>query len=257
MSPPRRAWRLVEVTAPSPSANAGPLARWLQALLDLLLPPHCVGCGSLGTWLCQHCSDDLPLFDPPICQLCGRPTPGLVVCSRCWNQRRFTQAIRVPFALEGTLSKAVHRLKYRRAKHLAEPLGTLLAQQLGDWLPQPVDGVTPVPLHPNRERTRGYNHSALLAQVVASTLGLSYTDQLVKRVRDTPPQVGLSAEARQANVKGAFAPITGAPAPRAVLLIDDVTSTGATLEACAQALRRGGVKQVWAAALARPRDHHP
>jgi len=152
---------------------------------------------------------------------------------------------------DGVLQKAIHHFKYLNVRGLAKPLGDLLLAQMNDPAP-PVDVIVPVPLHRQRERERGYNQAALLARRLAQRTGLPLAEHALRRTRQTPPQVGLSAPERWANVAGAFA--CGSPdlSTRHPLLVDDVCTTGATLSACARALRAGGAETVWAVTLARP-----
>jgi ComF family protein len=151
---------------------------------------------------------------------------------------------------DGALRAAIHALKYRHAQDLAEPLGEILGTYWRDN-PIPAGVIIPVPLHPTRERARGYNQSALLARGLAEAAELPVRKDILARVRATAPQVELGAEARRENVSRAFHCATGAAVGLRVLLVDDVCTTGATLEACSQALRAGGANSVWALTLAR------
>jgi ComF family protein len=148
------------------------------------------------------------------------------------------------------LRHAVHALKYEGLRVLSEPLGTLLA---ACWQAQgiTVDLVLPVPLSRARERERGYNQSALLARAMAGQLALPCPGRLLVRQRNTRSQVGLSAQERWDNVWGAFACHSAELGGQRVLLVDDVLTTGATLQACAAALRQAGASEVWALTLTR------
>jgi len=154
--------------------------------------------------------------------------------------------------LEGTLRTAIHRFKYSNMRLLAAPLGQLMSQYLlRNQLP--VDVIVPVPLHPHRLRERGYNQAALLAKEMEKALGLPLLEDALVRVRSTIPQVGLSARERRDNVRGAFHWADRSLEGQRILLVDDVCTTGATLEACSLALREGGVSVVWGLVLARER----
>ncbi|GHO95792.1 hypothetical protein KSF_058400 [Reticulibacter mediterranei] len=149
----------------------------------------------------------------------------------------------------------IHALKYEGRKQLAEPLGCLLAEAYTSYNLR-TDIVLPVPLHTTRLQERGYNQSALLAAVCARQLGIVYRDDLIIRQRPTRPQVGLSLQERSRNVTGAFQSTciftTGAFAKRRILIIDDVCTTGSTIEACANALFAAGAHSIWGLVLARP-----
>ncbi|MCX8067469.1 MAG: phosphoribosyltransferase family protein [Anaerolineae bacterium] len=150
----------------------------------------------------------------------------------------------------GPARAAVHFLKYRYALSLAEPLGAMMAQ-CWEMRGVPVDLVVPVPLHPSRFRARGYNHAALLAWSVGRQLGLPVDEEALIKVRATKVQMSLGLEERRANVQGAFVARRERVQGRRILVVDDVCTTGATLEACAEALREGGAREVWALTLAR------
>ncbi|MDM8000956.1 MAG: phosphoribosyltransferase family protein [Dehalococcoidia bacterium] len=149
------------------------------------------------------------------------------------------------------MRKAVHHLKYSHFKALATPLGRMLAQYL-DSHPVAVDALVPVPLHSRRLRERGYNQSALLAAEISKWNGLPVVTDSLVRTRHTKAQVKTdSAEERQRNMAGAFGCRDVRLAGKRILVIDDVCTTGATLNSCAAALRAAGAVSVWGLTLAR------
>ena len=148
---------------------------------------------------------------------------------------------------------AIHELKYGKKSHLAGSLGPLLASCAENWL-GPSDGllVMPVPLHPQRLRERGFNQSLLLARHVASRIGADLDYLSLRRTRFTRPQTQLTSDERRKNVRRAFGVVGNASLKgRSVLLIDDVATTGSTLNECARALKKAGVKEVYCLVLAR------
>jgi len=223
-----------------------------QALLDLLFPPRCAGCGRMGAWLCPECLAQVGRVAGRGCARCGRPLGEHAHCPSCRGGTFALARVRAPFFFEGVIQQAVHGLKYRGRRVLAGPLGSLLAAYLG-VLSWPAATIVPVPLHRERQRSRGYNQSALLARALARKSGWPLLEQGLVRWRHTRPQVGLDAAGRRENVEGAFRWEGDAPPPERVLLLDDVYTTGATMEAAAAALRAAGTKEVRGLALARPR----
>lgn len=208
----------------------------------------------MGAWLCDDCLAQIPRVLPPLCVCCGRALPPdetAMLCARCQDQPLQITQIRTAVYFEGVVRKAVHRFKYNGLTALSEPLGELMASY---WIehPVPVDVVVPVPLHIARLRERGYNQATLLARELAARVNLIVDDRLLKRQRATAPQVELNARQRMENVRDAFRCVSkSAIDGKRVLLIDDVCTTGSTLEACAVALRAGGAHVVRALTLAR------
>ncbi len=227
--------------------EAHPLRR---ALLDLLFPPRCVICRSAGEWLCAACRAEINKVQPPICSRCGRPLNG-EPCPYCQILPLQIDGMRAVAFFEGVMREAIHRFKYHRQTELAATFG----EMLNDYLAAnalPFDAIIPVPLHRDRECARGYNQSLLLARELAARHPLDLWEDVLMRVRPTRAQVELDAIERRENVRDAFAAIDRVADTR-VLLIDDVCTTGATMEACGIALKRCRAKSVWGLALARPR----
>ena len=221
----------------------------VSAVVDAVYPPRCaaVDCGRRGTWLCPDCDAALRRLAPPWCARCGDPVgPGRC---RCADLVPELAAIRSLAPFGGWLRDAIIAFKYQDEWARAAHLGTLLELPLASL--GTVDALVPVPLHPARERRRGYNQAALLARQAGHAARVPVLEALV-RVRDTPQQVGLEAAARHANVAGAFAMRDGGHvAGLRVVLIDDVLTTGATLGACAETLLAAGAAEVRAVTLAR------
>jgi len=228
--------------------------RWCSfrdQFLNVLFPPRCVGCRQVGTWLCPECLNQIPRVEPPFCSRCGDAVVVEGLCHRCRTAPLRIDGIRSVVSFEGVLRKAVHRFKYKGCTALAGPLGSLMAAYWAQH-PMPVDVVVPVPLHAARLRERGYNQAALLAREMARQVGLPISQQTLIREYATLPQVKLNAEKRRENVSNAFHCSRDGVAGLRVLLIDDVCTTGATLEACAIALYdEGQARSVRALTLAR------
>ena len=233
------------------TTSPGPLARAWTALAEALWPARCLGCGRRGPPFCPECWSALPRLRPPQCPRCARPERGGTPCRACQRADPALSAVRAPCSYTGAVRQAVRRLKYHQERHLAEPLAMLLIEALRAR-PLAVDAIVPVPLDRERAHARGYNQAALLAAPAAAALTLPVAADALQRTRATRSQVGLSARARRANVRGAFACTdASAVAGRRVLLVDDVMTTGATLEACASALMAAGATSVWGLVVAR------
>lgn len=219
--------------------------------LDFLFPQWCVGCGKGGGVLCPECRQQLEHIAPPICPKCGVPQSSGQLCLNCAGWQAEIYAIRSPFKFEGVMRQAIHQLKYRNLRALAAPLAKTLLEYL-DSNPLPAEVMVPVPLHPQRLRERGYNQSSLLAHELGKITGLPVADKWLTRARYTSPQARTGSVAeRRSNVAGAFRCQGQTVSYQKVLLIDDVATTGATLNACAAALKAAGAASVYGLALAR------
>jgi ComF family protein len=236
------------------------LQRLSGALLDLLLPRRCAGCGVRESWLCPDCAATLPPLPAARCRVCAIPLAGTLVCPTCYRDPPRYDAIHAPFLHDGLARELVHCLKYRAQRHLAEPLARAAAAALSTAVDAErpssrYDLVVPVPLHASRRQERGFNQSELLARHVADAIGAPVAPTMLDRSRATEAQTQLrGAPARFANVRGAFT-VGGDCRGKRVLLVDDVCTTGATLEACAAALKRACATRVDAVVITRTATH--
>jgi len=219
--------------------------------LDLLFPQRCVGCGKEGGFFCHSCRWALPYIVPPLCPKCGKPQPSGTLCPACVNWQAEIDGIRSPFRFDGIMRLAIHQLKYRNLRALAAPLAKLL----NDYMvtnPAPGEVLVPVPLHRKRLRERGYNQSSLLAKELGKLIKLPVIDDNLIRKRFATPQTKTTTvDERRSNVVNAFTCRDHRLKDKQVLLIDDVSTSGATLDACAAALKATGATSVWGLVLAR------
>ena len=235
----------------------------LDTILHWVFPVDCAACGRPAAdrrlpYFCRACWESIRPIDGPLCPACGYPFDSPLAlayspehrCRACREKPpRFDRALS-PYRYEGVLEQAIHLFKYRRRDALASPLTDLMLVWANRF--QPVDLVMPVPLHPDRLRTREFNQSLLLADRIARRLGLPLSFDHLLRVRKTRPQTELDRVDRARNVRRAFA--VRDPhglEDRRVLLVDDVLTTGATVNDCARALRRAGAASVAVLTLAR------
>lgn len=211
-------------------------------MLDTLFPPRCVGCRARAHWLCPLCLDRVQYLMLPLCGVCQQPVSP-AAAHGCRVSAAPLVTISAIGLYKGPLRDAVHALKYKGRHGVAATLAGLLAPRLSP-LPAEGDLLVPVPLHPTRERERGYNQAAIVAAELARLLPCELDARALRRTRATAQQVGMSREQRAANVRGAFEARPGVVRDRRVWLLDDVYTTGATLKAGAHALRQAGARQV-------------
>ncbi len=188
---------------------------------------------------------------PPICPRCGRPQASGIVCPDCVRWQAAIDGIRSPFRFEGVMREAIHQLKYHNLRALAVPLAAMLQEYLAAS-PLDFDIMVPVPLHRKRLRERGYNQARLLAQELGKLINKPVADDILVRLRHTPPQARTAnIEERAHNIADAFACRDDRLRGQQVLLLDDVATSGTTLDACATALKANGAVTVWGLVMAR------
>lgn len=238
-----------------------PVKQLFNALLDVLLPPICHICHSFipnagKIHICKLCLEKLSPITSPICTICGIPFIGVGnnhFCGNCVaNPPDFDNA-RGAFIYDGVLRDLIHSFKYNNLSHLRYPLANLMLINLNDFIQlEHPEIIIPVPLHSSRLRQRGFNQSVLLGQTISKELHLPILPDTLIRIRRTNPQVELSGIERKTNVKDAFAVkyakrIEG----KRILLIDDVMTTGSTMNECAKELKNAGASKVIAVTVAR------
>jgi ComF family protein len=223
----------------------------IELAVDSFFPRRCVGCGKVGSFLCPECLGKLPRLLPPLCPNCGRPQASGIVCPSCRQRKTEIDGIRSPFRFDEVIRKAIHELKYRNLKAISPCLAELLADYL-KANPLPGEALVGVPLHPRRLRERGYNQSSLLARELGRRMGLPVIEDCLIRVKQVQPQVrAVDVEERRRNVADAFVCRDEKVSGKQIILIDDVCTSGATLESCAAALKNKGATSVWGLTLAR------
>ena len=228
--------------------------------LDLLYPPVCAGCSApleKGGALCGVCNGDLPRLEAPFCQCCGEAFEGQIdsaaTCPRCLEEQPAYDFARPALKRSKEALELIHRFKYLREIHLAADLGRIASEAFEDKRLTDAlrDGwpLVPVPLHQSRQRKRHFNQAAELARAIGRERGLP-VPPLLKRIRFTGSQTKLTREQRRKNLSGAFELTKRGRRwleqhePMGVVLVDDVLTTGATVEACAKVLHQAGVDQV-------------
>lgn len=226
------------------------LSRLGRAALDLLYPPRCAICGAHGVFLCERCIDSLPPADGMRCDRCWLPLRG-PACYVCAGHPPLLARLRSAYRFEAGARHLVHQFKFAGQSALAESLGSLLAAAYGHHQLKP-DVIVPVPLTASRKRIRGYNQALMMAREVSKLTDVPVQEAL-KRTGHGNTQAGsATAEERRRNVQGVFSSAKDCNVQGLhVLLIDDVATTGATLNACAAVLLDAGAATVSGLTLAR------
>ncbi|WP_179131316.1 ComF family protein [Candidatus Entotheonella palauensis] len=238
----------------------------MRTWLDFILPPFCCVCEASTTgapipWVCRTCWDNIPYIKPPLCHQCGAPFAAppegiaspLHRCETCLSHPPAFAQARAVGLYHGTLQHIIHVMKYRSVYGLNRPLAQLLHHQFAAcWTPISIDVLVPVPLHRRRLWQREFDQALALARHLSQAVQIPCEAEALIRQRYTQSQVGLNLMERDQNVRGAFAvqrpqAIRG----KAVLLIDDVYTTGATVKECTRVLRRAGAEWVGVYTLAR------
>jgi ComF family protein len=230
------------------------LKAFLSATLDFVFPPHCHVCrefipdaGELH--ICTACRERISTIKTPLCLICGIPFIGAGadhVCGSCCRVIPGFDSARAALGYEGPGKELIHAFKYRNKTHLRRPLGILMIQELSEYIcTGSHDLVMPVPLHRKKLASRGFNQALLLGEIISRRCSVPLDRHNLRRIRWTEPQVNLTSADRRTNVKGAFSvhepsQIIGCR----VLLVDDVLTTGSTVEECARILKAAGASGV-------------
>ena len=224
----------------------------------MVYPPCCVLCGERifddRRAICDDCGSGLLSIDAPYCERCGHPLDTPVAsCPACPGRTLYFEGAFSGFEFNRPLQDLIHQLKYRNRPGIGWYLGSTLAKRVErePGIPH-ITGVMPVPLHPLRKRERGYNQSAYIAQGISDETGIPVLEHVLSRNRNTPTQTSLSPDARMANVEGVFEVVRPEAVRGAtVALVDDIFTTGATMNGCARALLQAGAGRIFALTAAR------
>ena len=218
--------------------------------LDFFFPPSCGGCGKLGTRWCADCQQKMVAVPLPICDVCGEPQKKEGVCNKCTHSRPAFYMLRSCFVYMEPVRSALIKIKYHRELGLGEILAMNAAQYL-DTLGWKADVILPIPLSEQRIAERGYNQVNLIAHPLARIIKCKYVPAALRRIKHTHSQVGLNVEERRQNVFGAFQANAQLVKGKTIILMDDVATTGSTLEAASKALMESGASKVYALTFAR------
>lgn len=227
--------------------------RFVSSVLSLIYPSECPVCkGASDTFryspICNACWEGIKRYNGPACKVCAAPLVSEYssVCGECLNKKPHFSAVMNFGLYSGTLREVIHLFKFSGLRRLAGPLGEFLSE-----LPIPeTDGIVPVPLSKKSLRARGFNQTLLLARALAKRMELPVLMDVLLKRKETPPQIGLGAVERAANIRKAFE-ADGSIKSKRLILLDDVMTTGATARECAKTLVRAGAEEVVVVTLAR------
>ncbi len=231
-----------------------------ETLLSLFYPSHCAACQrdtEGGSHLCEDCASTAQLIRSPFCRQCSQPFDGEIsgefTCSNCEGCHFHFDSAVAAYRARGIVREFVHRFKYNGHFHLRHVLADWLAAGLNDdrITVEPFDAIVPVPLHSARERERQYNQAEVLGELIATRTGVPLLNNL-ERIRYTTTQTRLDREERMENLRGAFSvPHAEEVIGRNLILIDDIFTTGSTVEECSRVLRNAGAASVRVLTVAR------
>jgi ComF family protein len=230
-----------------------PIVNLKRAALNMLFPRWCIGCGKEGKYLCDTCYYNLKHISPPVCSRCGRPIvteTDATGCPGCSAWQGEIDGIRAPFLFDGVIRNVIHEFKYQNLRAAATELAGLIHSYIKEN-PVPGNVLVPVPLHPKKLHERGYNQSALITRELGRLANLPVMEYCLVRQKYTSPQARSSSiEERRKNLSGAFTCRDGRFQDKQVILIDDVSTSGTTLNTCAIVLKAAGAATVWGLVIA-------
>lgn len=234
-------------------------AKLVGRFLDILLPVECLGCGQADQWLCPNCLAKIKFQKIDQCLVCKKTTYLGQTHQGCREKTWLDGVVIAADWEDPLLQDAIHKYKYKFVTDLAEPLAQILVKKITEpgWA-QLFKGknimLVPVPLHQRRWRWRGFNQAELLAEKIGNKFNWPVMGSLMFRRRYTRPQAKLKKEEREKNLVGVFGVgtrVSGELKDRTIILVDDVITTGTTVNECAKILKENGAKEVWGIALAR------
>jgi competence protein ComFC len=219
--------------------------------LNFLFPPFCCYCGVLGYELCPECMVAVKTMDQNnLCPICGDFSIKHKICSECQNRKPFFDQLRSWGVYSGVLREVIRKIKFNRGLGLLGYFANPSIELIKSWNIE-IDHIVPVPLGKTRRHSRGYNQAELIAKPISIGMHIPYKTKALSRIKETSSQVGLNANEREANVLDAFEADLAINQNKSILVIDDITTTGSTVNECAKALRKAGAKNVFCYTLAR------
>jgi len=226
-------------------------------VLDILFPINCLSCGKeLGEFICQECLNKFPVLTSQSC-FCGKRLPAGKICESCRKETRISRLMYASYYDNKIIRELIHIFKYKRIENLSLPLGEILIKFLEKQIKLGLDlsgfKIIPIPIYKSRFIERGFNQSELLANGVGKYFGLEVSAKILKRIKNTPPQAEIDNwEKRKENIIDVFLAVRPElTANQKIILLDDVSTSGATLKEAAKILKEAGAKKIYGLILAR------
>ncbi|MDD6057335.1 MAG: ComF family protein [Clostridiales bacterium] len=222
-----------------------------EFLLDIIYPPHCPGCDRLlssGELVCASCDTAIKRIAEPVCKRCGKPLQNERVeyCPDCAKKRHCYKQGKAVFVYEGRIRQSLYRFKYGNKREYATFYAREAAALYGDWIKRrQIEAIVPIPMYPPKKRRRGYNQAECFARSLGRELGIPVEERLVSRTRNTVPQKELKEKERKRNLKNAFQFMPNIVKYKRVLLVDDIYTTGSTMDAVSEVLLSAGIDEAY------------
>ena len=222
--------------------------------LRILYPPHCPCCEGLlapdeyESGFCGACKKEIRRVREPVCKVCGKPLkdPCAETCRDCRTIRHLFIQSKSVYLYTGGMKTAMYGLKYGNRRDYARIFAKAMAEACGIWIRQKrIDLILPVPMHRGKRNERGYDQAALLAKTLSQETGIPFSGDMLIRIRRTRPMKELNGQERRKNLKNAFKMARSGVKSKRVLIVDDIFTTGSTMDACAEVLIKGGAEAVF------------
>lgn len=226
--------------------------RWLlREVAEIFYPPRCPVCDEIlkpGETLCKRCGKRVRTASEPVCKRCGKPLESerAEYCTDCKKRTHVYRQGKAVFVYQGSIRESMYRFKYHNRREYAVFYAKEAARLYGEWVTRnEIEVIVPVPMYPWKKRRRGYNQAEVFARALGRELGIPVEEKLVRRVRNTTPQKALNDKERVQNLKNAFQLASNIVEYSKILLVDDIYTTGSTMDAVAEQLLSGGAKSIY------------
>ncbi|MCR5545629.1 MAG: ComF family protein [Lachnospiraceae bacterium] len=222
--------------------------------MGILFPPRCISCGKVLSFdkryesFCQECKREVSLITPPVCKKCGKKLriPLTSVCGDCQKTNHFYTQGKALFLYAGPMKLAMYKLKYSNHRFMVKYFAKAAKRRYGDWIKEiGVEAILAVPMYEKKKKKRGYNQAELFGEALSKELGIHFYKDFVIRQKNTTPQKGLNFSKRNENLKNAFKLYRNIVKLNCILIVDDIYTTGATIDSVAKTLVASGVKKIY------------